>query len=125
MRARRDVHLGPGLRVLFWTGLAVALARALWPDPFTEPYVGHWDKVTHGAGCFLLTMLGAAAHSRTPLPLIGLGILAFGGLVEGLQAIPFIDRDASLGDLAADAAGIAAALVPTMLPPLRQVLRRR
>lgn len=125
MTTLRDVPLRSGLRVLFWAALLAALARALWPDPFTEPYVGHWDKVTHGAGCFVLTLLAGLAYPHRTLRLLGLGILAFGVLVEALQAIPVIGRDASWLDLAADAAGIGVALLSTLLPGMRETLRRR
>jgi VanZ family protein len=124
MGLRRNYQIGLGLKSLFWTALLVAFVRAIWPDPFTEPYVGHWDKFIHGAGCFVLTILAAMAYPRTALPLVGLGILAFGGLIEVLQAMPMIDRDASLGDLLADAVGIGSALIPAMLPGLRAAIRR-
>jgi len=124
MLGRRANRAGVALKVLFWTALVVALLRAIWPDPFTEPYVGHWDKVTHGAGCFALTFLAAVAYPRTAIPLLGLGVLAFGGLVEVLQAIPAVNRDASLGDLAADGVGICVAMIPATLPALRAAVRR-
>jgi VanZ family protein len=116
--------LQSGLRLGFWLLLALALARALWPDPYTEPVVGQMDKLVHAAAFYGLTLTAAAAHPRAPLIGVAAAMLGFGALVEILQAIPMLHRDASWLDLAADMVGILVALAPTLLPGLRQALRR-
>jgi VanZ family protein len=102
-------------RLLFWGTLAFTLVRALWPDPFTEDTVGRWDKVVHALAFYVLSLLAAMAFSRRPLLAVAGALLAFGGLIEVLQAIPALHRDSSWGDLIADVTGITLALTPIAL----------
>jgi VanZ family protein len=110
---KRRFGLSPGL--VFWGTLAFTLVRALWPDPFTEDTVGRFDKVVHAFAFYVLSLLAAMAFSRRPLWNIVAGLLVFGGLIEVLQAIPILNRDASGWDIVADFTGIVLALTPIAL----------
>jgi len=111
------------LGIVFWLACAAALVRALWPDPYTEPVIGSWDKVVHATAFYVLTMLGAAAYPRTGLLWLALALAVFGGIIEMLQAIPALRRDADWDDWAADWLGIAVAMGPMMIPRIRGRLR--
>ncbi len=109
---RHAVLISRLLKLGFWLACALALARALWPDPYTEPVIGPWDKVVHATAFYVLAVLAMAAYPRISLPRIVLGLAAFGGAIEILQAIPALHRDAAWDDWAADWLGIAIALIP-------------
>lgn len=107
------------LRLGFWLACAVALARALWPDPYTEPVIGPWDKLVHAGAFYVLGVLALAAYPKAGLTRIVLALAAFGGVIEILQAIPVLNRDAAWDDWAADWFGLALALVPVVVRRLR------
>ena len=107
------------LRLAFWLACGVALTRALWPDPFTEPVIGSWDKLVHASAFYVLAVLAMAAYPRVPMLWIVLALAAFGGLIEILQAIPVLNRDAAWDDWAADWVGIGLAMIPVLVRRLR------
>jgi VanZ family protein len=74
------------------------------------PEVTLWDKVEHAAAWFVLTAIGLALWPRRPGRIAGFA-LAFGALVEVLQAVMPLGRDGDWRDWVADAIGVAAALV--------------
>lgn len=121
----RDIRTGRALRLVFWLVLAFTLVRALWPDPLTEEYVGPNDKIVHATAFLVLGLLSAAAFPARRLLILGVWLLAFGGLIEVLQAIPMLHRDSSFADLAADLVGVCAALAVVAPPPVRRALGRR
>jgi hypothetical protein len=86
---------------MFWAAALFALVMALLPHP---PQIGQAsDKVQHILAFAVLAGLAALAWPRRLL-LIGLGLFAFGGLIELLQMIPGLHRDGQAGDWIADAA---------------------
>lgn len=101
-------------RPLFWSTLAFAYAAAIMPAP-EAPDLGAGDKVNHIAAFLVLTWLGRNAYRALGIWRLALGLSAFGVLIELTQAIPFLHRDASVWDWAADSAAIAVALA-VMLP---------
>lgn len=108
------------LKVGFWLACVVALARALWPDSYTEPVIGGWDKLVHACAFYVLGVLALAAYPRASLIRVVLALAAFGGLIELLQAIPVLQRDADWDDWAADWVGIAMAMIPVVVHRLRR-----
>jgi len=99
------------LRFLFLTvALAVAVLAfipgyAPLPDAFS-----YSDILNHFAAFFVLYVLHVWAYpSTTPLQRIGL-LIAYGALIEGVQYF-LPTRDASLNDLAVDAAALLSAAV--------------
>ena len=109
------------VRGIFYAACALALVRALLPDTGSEP-MGQWDKVVHASAFYVLTVLGAAAYPRARLWRVAVVIAGLGGLIELLQALPFIHRDASWADWAADWLGVTVAVTPTLVPTVRERL---
>ncbi len=112
------------LKIAFWTALAVAtwvLVAPSGPGPGLIP----WDKAEHFLGLYGLTLLAAAAFARRALWVVGAGLALYGGVMELVQALPAVHRDADLYDWAADIAGVLAATAPAALPRIRERLRER
>jgi VanZ family protein len=69
-----------------------------------------WDKLEHASAWTVLTLLGLLLSTKRRWA-IGLFALAFGALIEVLQAVMPFGRDGNVADWIADAVGIAAAYV--------------
>jgi VanZ family protein len=98
------------LPVLFWVALAYALVMALLPKPPHFPG-NPSDKLQHIFAFTVLSGLAGAAYRRTSLWKIGSGLALFGALIELLQSIPVLHRDASIWDWAADCGAIILVLL--------------
>lgn len=83
--------------------LVVVLALALMPPRLPMPTTG-WDKTNHVLAFAVLAVLGRLSYpGRTAAVLLGL--LAYGGAIEVLQALtPY--RTADFRDLLADGVGL-------------------
>ena len=106
------------LLLAFWSAAAFALVMASLPRPPqlpTEPS----DKIQHIIAFATLAALGAAAYPRASLVRLLIGLAAFGALIEIIQLIPALQRDAQLTDIIADVAAAAAILA------LVRLIRRR
>ncbi len=85
--------------------LAAVIGVALLPAPLVEP-VTYNDKVAHAAAfAFFMVWFSALVEPRR-LVWLAFGLLCYGGLIEGLQALT-VTRKADVLDLVADAAGLA------------------
>jgi VanZ family protein len=71
-----------------------------------------WEKGDHCLAFYTLAVLGAMAAPRLPLSLLGVLLVAFGGLIELLQGLPMIGRDSRIQDVFVDGAAAAVALMP-------------
>lgn len=83
--------------------------------PQTElPDAGMGDKPEHAIAWFILTLLG---HLLSPRRLLAIPAfaLAFGALIEVLQATMGLGRHGEWRDLLVDAVGVAAASVTFLL----------
>jgi hypothetical protein len=101
---------------VFVAAALFALWRALLPDDGGASELIPWDKAKHFIVFYVLTALAIAALPASRFWRIGAVLLAFGGLIEVLQAL--VGRDAAWGDLFADACGIAALFGPIILRDL-------
>ena len=102
------------LRLALYVGAAaVLLALTLAPSE-DLPSVNLWDKAEHAVAWMVLTGLGLVLSPRRPRAIAGFA-LAFGALVEILQGLLPIGRDADIRDLLADSVGIGAALLVYLL----------
>lgn len=99
-----------GLKALFWLGALVGLMLALVPTPPAQ-LAGIPDKAQHFIGFSTLALLATLAYPRVGLPVIGLGLSAFGLAIEIMQSLPGIDRDADLMDGVVNALGIVSVLI--------------
>ncbi|TCS10188.1 VanZ family protein [Caulobacter sp. BK020] len=111
LRARKINRL---VFIVFLAASAFALAKALLPDNDSLGLIP-WDKAKHFLVFYVLSILASLALPQSRLHRVGLVLLAFGGAIEVLQALPIVHRDASWFDLLADACGISAALGPMLV----------
>jgi VanZ family protein len=106
-------------RWLFWPALLCAFVMAILPHPPQLPGEPT-DKVQHIAAFATLTLLAGLGYPRLrPLVLLA-SLVAFGALIEFVQAIPALHRSSDVMDWLAD---VAAVLV--MLAAVIGLRRRR
>ncbi len=103
------------LRPLFWLLAAFALTMALLPKPPSLPIDRFGDKFEHMLAFAVLAGVANLAWSRIAAWRIALWLSAFGALIEVLQMIAALHRDADLRDWVADTAAI---LVATLIARL-------
>ena len=101
------------LRILAGCGFFIMLALLFIGGH--QPASGHlftppWDKVAHFGFFATLTLLGAIAFFRLPLPLLGIMVITLGGADE-IHQLFVPGRHAGLDDLAADVTGCVLALL--------------
>jgi VanZ family protein len=102
------------LRLLFWSALAFAFVMAVLPHPPRLPG-SPGDKIQHILAFLVLSALAPAAYREARLAAIAAGLSAFGVLIEIVQTVPALNRDASVLDWLADSAAIAAVLGVVLL----------
>lgn len=95
------------IRLALLGAAAGTLACALTPLASHLPVAGYWDKLNHGFAFAVLAVLCGLAFPQIRARFMAPALLAFGALIEVLQAIPAVHRSAEFGDLLADAAGVA------------------
>lgn len=99
----------PWLRNAFFLALISVLMLALWPSPASLPVQTGWDKADHVLAFVVLGIIGLRVWPQAQMR-VSAGLLAYGGLIEVLQSLTKY-RQADWHDLAADAIGIALALL--------------
>ena len=92
----------------------ITLAGAVMP-PSEGLQLLPWDKAEHFLAFYVLTSLAVVAFPRGRLIMIAIVLSAFGGLIELVQALPIVHRDAAWGDWVADTVAVAAVFVPMAL----------
>ena len=97
------------VRVLFWVSVIATAVVATMPQPIQVSW-SFSDKLQHLLTFLLLTMLGFLAH-REQRRSVALGLIGFGLLIELLQALPIVGRQADAYDWLADCLGIGAAVL--------------
>ena len=94
------------LRFLFWSAAVFAFVMAVLPHPPQVPGALS-DKVQHIVAFACLALLGSVAYPwLRPLTLV-IALSAFGALIEVVQLIPGLHRDADSRDWLADTAAVA------------------
>lgn len=104
----------------FWAAAAFAFYMATQPNPPALP-VETQDKVQHILAFSVLALLGVLAFPRLRGWWLGIGLAVFGALIEFVQAIPALHRDASVFDWIADVGAILVVLCLALL--VRHLLR--
>ena len=104
-------------RAVFWAALAFTVIMATLPQPpaaLSTPS----DKVNHVIAFFVLTALHKLAYRNFGFWKRLLMMAALGGLIELVQMVPALHRDAEWLDWAADVAAalVASCLVSILLP---------
>jgi len=100
--------------------LGVALAGALDPHHNAARWAPPPDVVEHVAYGYLLTLLTIAALPRVSPWMVGGAYLAVGAGFEALQIAGLVSGTFQWKDLAANVAGVAAALAPLVLARRRR-----
>jgi hypothetical protein len=93
----------------FAAALGLTMFMALVPQPPELP-VALSDKTQHATAFAVLAALGACAWPRRLAP-IAVVLIVIGGLIEILQMIPILHRDAEFADWATDVAATLATLL--------------
>lgn len=96
--------------VLFWLALALTLVMALLPTPPQVPFPGG-DKASHMAAFAALSLLAWLAFARQRAAVLFAAMAALGALIEALQLIPALHREADVADWLADCGASLAVLV--------------
>ena|SRR5688500_4608171 len=100
--------------------MLVALVAASIPRP--PPLPGNpSDKIQHLLAFICLAGLSTAAYPKIPALKIALGLTGFGALIEMVQLIPALHRDADVLDWVVDT--VAAAAVITAMRGWRRIHR--
>ena len=84
------------LRIAFWAAVLFAFTMAELPQPMLE--LSSSDKVQHVMAFFTITALGCAAYRGLSRVKLMLGVVAFGGVIELVQMVPELHRDAEWSD---------------------------
>jgi VanZ family protein len=92
--------------------VVVTLYFALYPKP---PQLLRSDKSQHELAFAVLTVLSCLAMPTARYRTIFFALATFGGVIEILQMIPALHRDADVMDWIADMAAIAIALAAVAL----------
>nr|WP_295662312.1 teicoplanin resistance protein VanZ [Polymorphobacter sp.] len=96
-------------RIIFAVLLVGTFIAAILPNA-EAPDLGDGDKINHIAAFITLSLAAAWAWPRAALWRIALWLSALGGLIEIVQAIPFIARDAEWNDWIADTVAVVISL---------------
>jgi len=109
---RRDLRWAP-----FWWACALSLvAVVLWgclaPAKDIPRIAGLVnDKLEHSGAFFAMTLCFGAIARRTWYPLAAVALCGLGGLIEILQYLMALGRDADWFDFLADSVGVTAAVI--------------
>lgn len=104
-------------RAVFWAALAFTVVMATLPQPPAALGTPS-DKVNHVIAFFVLTALHKLAYRDFGFWRRLVVMAAFGGLIELVQMVPALHRDAEWLDWAADVAAalVASCLVSVLVP---------
>ena len=94
-------------RFAFWAAALFAFVMAVLPHPIEIPTS---DKIQHMAAFFTITLLGCAGYRGQPRLKLMLAMFAFGAMIEVVQLVPMLHRDAEWSDWLADIVAVLAAL---------------
>lgn len=96
-------------RPVLYAGALFAFIMASVPQPPQLP-VETSDKLQHIIAFVVLTLLARGAYPALPPAVIFFSLAAFGALIEFVQAIPVLHRDASFVDWLVDGLAVAVTL---------------
>jgi VanZ family protein len=96
--------------VLGWILIGGAIIASLMPAHDLPKLGGINDKAEHIVGYAVLSLWFAGIYPRTRYPMIGVGLLVMGIVIEGLQGAMHWGRQADLRDVYANTVGIVCGL---------------
>lgn len=99
-------------RIAFVLAAIFAFVTAVIPHP--PPIPGHpSDVIQHFVAFATLATLSGYGYRRCSATKLFIGLTAFGGLIEIVQAIPALHRDSDIRDLGVDVVATLLALAVT------------
>lgn len=109
------------IRIFVGFGFLTLVVLLLGPFQGLETRLGLSDKTAHAAAFYVLSLGLFASLPRIRRTDLAFGVAAFAAATEVAQT--FTGRSGSFEDFAANAAGIAIAVLPAMVERLRYALR--
>jgi len=106
-------------QICFWAAALLTFAAAVAPADVV-PQLAESDKLMHFLAFFTLSLVATLAFRRARVPIIGVGLSAFGALIEVAQTIPGLNRDGDVWDWTADTLAIVVVLLPIGLARWRR-----
>ncbi len=103
------VHIRWVARASFVLCFAFTCWAAFTP-PGSGPSLFPWDKAEHFCAFVTLMVIAMVAFPAAPLWLLAAALSGFGAAIELIQALPFVHRDAEVGDWVADTLGVVTVL---------------
>jgi hypothetical protein len=97
----------------------MVVAYGVFAPAGTAPSVMPWDKAEHFTALCGPALLPLFAFPNMAAVRMAIVLSVAGGLVEVVQALPFVHRDPDWKDWAADSLRIAAAMVPLWADQVR------
>jgi len=102
------LRYAPFWAAIGWLGVVLAVILSLWPGGAPLPHL--WYKAHHTLGYFVLAVWWLGLYPRSRYPLVGVGCLVLGIVIEGLQAFT-ATRTADVEDVLINGASIATAVL--------------
>lgn len=92
------------------------------PPGGPHPHLFPWDKAEHFCAFFALTACALAAFPKAPVWWTAAALSGCGALIELVQALPFVHRDADVKDWIADTLAVLAVVGVLVAGRLRRWL---
>jgi hypothetical protein len=102
------------VRAILWIALGFTLVMALLPQPPALPGEPP-DKILHILAFLVLAGLALVAYPTVPRVRLAVALSALGALIEVLQMIPALNRDAQWLDWVADTGAVLLVFVAAAL----------
>jgi VanZ family protein len=93
-----------------WIMVVLAVIASIVPAHDLPKLGGVSDKLEHAVCYFVLAVWFAGIYPKARYPMIGVGLLVMGIVIEGLQGAMKVGREADLRDVYANSLGIACGL---------------
>jgi VanZ family protein len=94
-----------------WILVALAIIVSIVPAHELPKLGGVSDKLEHAVAYGALALWFAGIYPKSRYPMIGVGLLVMGIVIEGLQGTMNVGRQADLRDVYANSIGIVAGLL--------------
>jgi VanZ family protein len=98
-----------------WTLVVLAVVASIVPMTDLPTMGGVSDKLEHAVAYSVLTLWFAGIYPKSRYPMIGVGLLVMGIVIEGLQGAMNWGRQADLRDVYANTLGIVCGLLLALI----------
>lgn len=98
-----------------WIMVVVAVIASIVPASELPTMGGISDKVEHAVAYSALALWFAGIYPKSRYPMIGVGLLVMGIVIEGLQGAMNLGREADMRDVYANSLGIVSGLLLALI----------